>query len=230
MEVQLVVEAGQQGVGSQEVLAVSPQHYHCLALPHCPVLPIKFLPIEELELHAWTHEGVGFEPLLLALSEGLLAVESMFEVLQGQGFFWMCEIDGDDVMLQFEVVLLALVEAPKDVDLVLEFVGTAAHTCAVIALAFHVYPLEHWLFGALGAQVEVVQYFWVVWSIDEFEEEGGEEVVLAGPVEDEKVLAFTVVPVGQHEEFAKVVLFLEHYGGGQALLLLEGLFIALPAA
>lgn len=43
------------------------------------------------------------------------------------GEFECPQVEGDDIMLQFQVVLLFFVEAAEDEDLALVFVGAGAH-------------------------------------------------------------------------------------------------------
>lgn len=94
-------------------------------------------------------------------------------------------------------------------------------------------PPEDWRLEASPAVVEVVEDGGLVGLVHEFEEEGLEEVVPAGPEQEQVVLGLVVVPVSQDEDLSlpigQSLLALEQDGHCQTFLLLEVLLVDLGA-
>ena len=137
----------------------------------------------------------------------------------------LLQIRTHDVMLQLEIVLLALVEAPEDVDLPRGFEAARPHAAGDAVFAGDVGPSEDGGFEAAAAVVEVGEDGGLVGLVHEFEEEGLQKVVPAGPEQEQVGLSLVVVPVGQNADLAlpihHALLALENDRHRQALLLLE---------
>lgn len=95
------------------------------------LLIVHFLALEELKLNARADERVRLLLVAHPLLKPNLAVELGLHVLDQElgvaGELECAEIEGDNIMLQLQVILLFFVEAAEDEDLALVLIGAGAH-------------------------------------------------------------------------------------------------------
>jgi hypothetical protein len=167
-------------------------------------LGINFFFFEEFEFHFGSDEGIGFFFALETLFEGVRSVQLIFDVLYGQFplsiFLEGLDIQSDDVMLKFKIVLFAFVEAAENVDFTVGVIAAGSDSCWDLVRCVNLYFFEGDCFCTFFVEVEIVDDGGPVGFVHQFQEKCLKEIVFAWPEEEKIVLGLVIVPIGEYKQ------------------------------